>query len=133
MKKQYQLALAFIGLLFSTHALSNDQGAIGVWQTESSDKGYLHVNIEQCDDMLCGTIVNAFNLEDVITEDYEHKGKKMVWNMKAKTDTSWSGGKIWDPSADKTYKSKMSVNGDVLSVSGCVLMFCKAQKWNKVK
>lgn len=44
----------------------------------------------------------------------------------------WSGGKIYDPGAGKTYDSKMSVNPDgTLKVEGCVLMICKAQTWRR--
>jgi len=133
MKQTIRLLLTVCALaIFSTVASAED-GAVGVWQTESSDKGYLHVSMEPCDDAMCGTILDAYDLDGEPMADYEHKGKNMVWGMKGNNGTSWKGGKIWDPSADKTYKSKMSVSGDVLSVSGCVLMFCKSQKWTRVK
>ena len=32
----------------------------------------------------------------------------------------------------KIYNSKMSLSGNTLSVSGCILIFCKAQNWTKV-
>jgi len=91
------------------------------------------VLIEECGDALCGKIVNAYNLENEVTADYEHVGKQMLWDMKASGTSSWKKGKIWDPSKDKTYKSKMSLNGDTLSVSGCVLIVCRAQDWIRVK
>jgi uncharacterized protein (DUF2147 family) len=44
----------------------------------------------------------------------------------------WVDGKIYDPNDGKTYKSKMSVSADgTLKVSGCVMVFCKAQTWTK--
>jgi uncharacterized protein (DUF2147 family) len=44
----------------------------------------------------------------------------------------WADGRIYDPNDGKTYKSKMSIGADgVLKVSGCVLVFCKAQSWTK--
>ena len=44
----------------------------------------------------------------------------------------WEDGKIYDPNDGKTYKSKMSIGADGnLKVSGCVLVFCKAQTWTK--
>jgi len=82
---------------------------------------------------VCGKIENAYDLEDEVIADYEHIGKNMVWDMKASGATSWKKGKIWDPSKDKTYKSKMSLSGDVLSVSGCVLFVCRGQDWTRVK
>ncbi len=45
---------------------------------------------------------------------------------------NWVDGKIYDPNDGKTYKSKMSIGADGnLKVSGCVLVFCKAQTWTK--
>ncbi|HZZ68650.1 MAG TPA: DUF2147 domain-containing protein [Phenylobacterium sp.] len=44
----------------------------------------------------------------------------------------WGDGKIYDPNDGKTYKAKMSVAPDgALKVSGCVLVFCKAQTWTR--
>lgn len=119
-------------IFFATNAASESDGVLGTWQTESSDKGYLHVLIEKCGDALCGKIVNAYNLENEVSPDYKHVGKQMLWDMKASGDSSWKKGKIWDPSKDKTYKSKMSLNGDTLSVSGCILIVCRAQDWIRV-
>lgn len=127
------IMLPLLAVFFTTEALSSDQDAVGVWQTESSDKGYLHVSIEQCDKSLCGTILRAYNLQDEINTDYEHIGKSMVWGMESSSDSNWKGGKIWDPSSDKTYNSKMTLKDDVLSVSGCVLFICKAQAWVRVQ
>lgn len=105
---------------------------IGTWKTETSEEGYLHVDIESCDDRMCGTIIAAFNTQDEPGVDYEHLGKPMIWDMKAAGDNKWSKGKIWDPSADKTYKSKMVLNGDTLEVSGCIAVFCKSQVWQRL-
>ena len=45
----------------------------------------------------------------------------------------FKGGTIWDPSEDKTYNSKMTIKGKDISVEGCILFFCKAQLWERVK
>jgi len=119
-------------LVISTSA-AEDDSVIGTWRTEASEKGYLHVAIEKCDEALCGKILAAYNLQDEVNADYEHVGKNMVWDMKSTGAASWAKGKIWDPSKDKTYKSKMSLNGDTLSVSGCVLIVCRGQDWTRVK
>ena len=58
--------------------------------------------------------------------------------MISKGDGQYANGKIWDPSSNnddgskKIYNSKMSLSGNTLSVSGCILIFCKAQNWTKV-
>ncbi len=139
MKCTSKILLSIILILIATSAASQSDSAegkdevVGTWQTESSKKGYLHVLIEPCGDALCGKIVNAYTLEGEVSEGYEHVGKQMLWDMKARGDGLWTKGKIWDPSKDKTYKSKMSLNGDTLSVSGCVLIVCRSQDWTRVK
>jgi len=125
-----QLALL---LLHGSASFANDSAVLGLWQTASTDKGYLHVSIEECDSALCGVIVAAYNLQDEADPNYEHIGKNMVWDMKSKGSSSWSKGKIWDPSKDKTYKSKMSLKDDTLSVSGCIVFVCRGQDWSRVK
>lgn len=106
MISKYRLIFSFALLTFSSQLFSADSGIVGVWKTESSDKGYLHVSIDNCGDAVCGTILKALSLEDEPNADYEHLGKNMIWDMKSNGSDSWSKGKIWDPSKDKTYKSK---------------------------
>ncbi|MFK7854465.1 MAG: DUF2147 domain-containing protein [Granulosicoccus sp.] len=131
--KSYLFTILSALLLFGSASFANDTAVLGLWQTESTDKGYLHVSIEVCDSALCGVIVAAYNLQDEADPNYEHLGKNMVWGMKSKGISSWSKGKIWDPSKDKTYKSKMSLNDDTLSVSGCIVFVCRGQDWSRVK
>ena len=63
----------------------------------------------------------------------ENIGKRMIWGMQANGDGSYSGGKIWAPDRDKVYSSKMSLSGNALEVSGCVLVVCRAQSWTRVQ
>jgi len=60
-------------------------------------------------------------------------GKKIIWDMEAQGDGSYSGGKIWSPDRDKTYKSKMTLSGSKLAVEGCVMMICRdGGTWSRV-
>lgn len=114
--------------------MAGAQDVSGIWQTEAGDTGgFLHVSIAPCGDKVCGTINRAFDQNSQVVDGYEHVGKPMIWDMAADGDGKWSKGKIWDPSADKTYKSKMELSGDTLNVSGCVLVICKSQSWRKVQ
>lgn len=126
----FSLTIMLLGV--STSAIANDTIA-GIWKTESSERGYLHVKIEPCEEFICGTILTAYDLADQPNEAYEHLGENIIWDMNAQGPNSWNRGKIWDPTSDKTYKSKMSLNGNVLSVSGCIAFFCKAQDWTRVE
>ena len=60
-------------------------------------------------------------------------GKKIIWDMEAQGDGYYSGGKIWSPDRDKTYKSKMTLSGSKLAVEGCVMMICRdGGTWSRV-
>ena len=45
---------------------------------------------------------------------------------------NWAQGTIWAPDQDKTYDSKMSLSGNTLEVSGCVLFICRSQNWTRM-
>jgi len=112
--------------------LSAQESVVGLWQTAAKEQGFLHVSIDKCGDAYCGTIFKAMNNEGESNPDYEHLGKTMLWDMKSRDSVSWSGGRIWDPTEDKSYKSKMSLNNDVLEVSGCIAFFCRSESWTRV-
>ena len=109
--------------------------AVGLWRTEPGDTGgYLHVAVAKCGEALCGVIKQAIDKDGKPVSDYEHLGKRMLWDMKSNGDGSYSGGKIWAPDADKTYSSKMSLSGNSLEVKGCVAggLICRGQTWKRV-
>lgn len=110
--------------------------ATGTWQTEASDTGgYLHVTVKACGAALCGTIAKAFAADGSASADYEHLGKKMIWDMSADGGGAYSGGKIWAADKNKTYASKMALSGNSLTVKGCVAggAICRGQTWARVK
>ncbi|KIC07874.1 imidazoleglycerol-phosphate dehydratase [Leisingera sp. ANG-M1] len=110
--------------------------AAGLWKTEPGDTGgYLHVAVSPCGAAMCGTIQAAFSAEGAEQADYEHKGKRMIWDMASEGSGSYSGGKIWAPDSGKTYASKMSLSGNALTVKGCVAggLICRGQTWSRVK
>lgn len=105
----------------------------GIWKTQPGDEGnFGHVQIAMCEDLICGTLIRAFDGEGEEI-DSDNIGKNLVWAMKIQGNGRYRGGKIWAPDRDKTYKSKMLLDGDVLSVSGCVLVICRDQTWTRVE
>lgn len=114
---------------FSAHA--GEEDLFGIWKTERNKKGsYLYVDIQKCEDKICGVIVDAFDKNDQQVTDYPHLGKTMLWNMRPKgAPNRWGKGGIWAPDTDKKYKSGMVLNGDKLKVSGCVGPICRKQTW----
>ena len=103
----------------------------GVWKTQVDDGAYAHVTISQCGAALCGVISRTFNASGEYKS--ENIGKKLVWDMQPNGGGKYSGGKIWQPSTGKVYKSKMQMSGESLKVSGCVGPICKKQSWTRVK
>ena len=130
---QFSAIVFMLTLVLPAGFVHAEDGVTGRWQTGVGKSGFLHVFIEPCDEKMCGTIVMAFDLDGVANPDFEHIGKRMIWNMTSTSGSQWGGGKIWDPEGGKTYNSKMSVEADVLSVSGCFLLFCRAQDWTRVQ
>lgn len=107
----------------------------GVWQTEPGETGgYLHITMAPCGIEICGTIAAAFDKDGAKSADYEHLGKKMLWDMGVDGNGKYSGGKIWAPDTDKTYKSKMTLSGSNLSVRGYVGVsaFGRSMDWKRI-
>ncbi|WP_299848381.1 DUF2147 domain-containing protein [uncultured Roseovarius sp.] len=128
-----KLALSAAALILSASASFADP-VEGVWKTQPGDTGgYLHVTVSKCGEAICGVIKQAYKEGGAVSEGYEHLGKRMLWDMQAKGEGAYAGGKIWAPDRNKTYKSKMSLNGNTLKVSGCVAVICRSQSWQRVK
>lgn len=104
---------------------------MGIWKTQVDDGAYAHVKISACGAKLCGVIARTFN------DKGEYKsaniGKRLVWDMSPNGGGAYSGGRIWQPSTGKEYKSKMALAGNTLNVSGCFGPICKKQVWSRVK
>jgi len=102
----------------------------GTWKTQVDDGAYAYVKVSPCGGALCGTIARTFNQ----TGEYksENLGKKLVWDMKPAGGGVYKDGQIWQPSTDKTFRSKMALSGNTLKVSGCVGPICKKQTWSRV-
>ncbi len=129
MKKRYVLAATLL-LAGMAHAADPVDG---VWKTQPGDDGaFGYVTIGACGSKICGTLSNSF---DPSGKEFDSaaKGKRIIWDMMADGGGAYSKGKIWAPDRDKTYNSKMSLSGNVLKVSGCVLGICRDQTWTRIK
>lgn len=124
--------IAALAALVATPAFAADP-VIGLFKTQPGDTGsYAHVELYECDGGICGVIRRAFDANGAeIASDTV--GKRMIWDMAADGNGSYSGGRIWAPDRDKVYKSKMQLQGDALSVSGCVAVICRSQTWTRVR
>ena len=116
-------------ILGTSSAIAND-AALGLWKSEPGETGgYIHVQITKCGEKLCGEII------DVVENDNDTIiGEDIILNMKIRGDGYYYGGTIWAPDQDKTYRSNMTLNGDSLTVRGCVaFVLCRSQNWTRIK
>ena len=108
----------------------------GTWRTaEGESGGHLYVTIAPCGAALCGTIAKAFKAGGDPSPEYENLGKALIWDMTAEGGNAYGGGRIWAPDTGKTYKAKMALSGQTLTVKGCVAggVICRGQDWTRVK
>ena len=121
-----KLALIATITVFATPTLADN--VFGTWKSEPGDTGgYITVKIQACGGKICGTI-----LEVVGNKNKDPEGKMIIKEMIAKGGGKYSGGTIWAPDTNKTYKSKMNLNGDNLVVKGCVAFICRGQDWSRL-
>ncbi|MCF1708976.1 DUF2147 domain-containing protein [Tabrizicola sp. J26] len=128
--KSMMLAL---GLVAAATAASADP-VEGLWKTKPDDNGhYGYVQIDPCGAAFCGRLVKAFDQAGAEIAS-PNIGKQIVWDMVAQGDGAYGDGKVWSPDRDKTYSSKMQLDGNSLAVSGCVLMICRdGGTWTRVQ
>lgn len=125
------IATALAALSLSTGLAHADIS--GVFQTAPNDDGNVgHVEFYDCGALTCGKLIRSYNGNGQPIES-ANIGKNIVWDMAADGSGKWSKGRIWDPGADKTYRSKMELSGDKLKVSGCIGPICRANTWVRVK
>lgn len=124
------IALAF-GLCSAGMAMADP--VFGTWKTIPDDNGnFGHIEMAACGSKICGTLTKSFN-PDGSELDSPNTGRKIIWDMKADGNGKYSGGKVWSPDRDKTYKSKLELSGNTLAVKGCVLGICRdGGKWSRV-
>ncbi|WP_425092465.1 DUF2147 domain-containing protein [Tropicimonas sp. S265A] len=125
------LSAALAVLLLSTGTVEAD--VRGVFQTAPNDDGNVgHVEFYDCGGLTCGKLVRSFTSSGTPI-DSPNTGKDIVSGMAKQAENKWNKGRIWDPGADKTYRSKMQLDGDTLKVSGCVGPICRSNTWVRVK
>ena len=97
----------------------------GIWQTSKDDNGnFGFIQVAPCGAALCGTLIRSFDSAGKEISS-ENTGRQII----SETVASGGGeyrGKVYAPDRDKTYKSKLMLSGDQLSVSGCVLGICRS-------
>lgn len=142
-KRQFKAILTgFVATVFFAGVGNADP--TGVWLTPA---GNSHIEIRPCGEKLCGKLVwftEPRNADGTLKLDEKNKnvalrnrpllGLQMMSSFINAGDGKWTKGRIYNPEDGQTYRSKLEVKDqDTLSVSGCVLFFCKDQIWTRVK
>jgi uncharacterized protein (DUF2147 family) len=93
------------------------------------DTGASHVKFASCGNAICGNIVW---IKPGVTTPAK-VGQKIFYDMKPNGANSWSGT-AFNPEDGKTYTGKMSLSGNTLTTSGCVMggMICKSTTWTRL-
>jgi len=136
------LAAALVAtLLFvatSAMALVERTTAVGQWKTIDDETGEAKsiVKIYEVDGKLYGRVdrllLNPGALCDKCEGDDHNKpieGMVVLWGMTADGDGEWSGGKIFDPQKNKTYRCSIWLKDGNLMVRGYLGPFFRTQKW----
>ncbi len=133
------------GLVLAVVAAGNAYADVeGTWLSED---GGSHILIKPCGEKMCGEVVwlkepldkNGNAKVDIRNKDESLRdqpiiGLFLIWDMSAAGDGKWKNGKIYNPRDGKTYNSKMElVDANSLKVTGCILIFCKSEKWTRVE
>ncbi|KQU50810.1 hypothetical protein ASG72_13285 [Bosea sp. Leaf344] len=117
------LSAAIIGLsALAWAAPAAAQDVTGVWLR---DTGASKVRFTRCGDALCGTLSW---LKD--PSGPAKVGQRIFYDMKPAGPGKWSGS-AFNPEDGKTYSGTMTLSGDGLTTSGCVLggLICRSVQW----
>lgn len=97
---------------------------LGTWRTARDDNGNSGlIQVKACGAALCGTLVKSFDAAGKQMES-PNVGRKIIWDTVAAGDGEYRG-MVYSPDRDAEYKSRLVLNGDKLSVSGCRIGICR--------
>ena len=105
----------------------------GRWRTAPDDNGNTGiVTVDDCGNRVCGTLTEAFDGAGQPMSS-PNVGRQIVWDMEPQGSGRYRNGRVWAPDRDQTYNARMEMAGDRLTVSGCVLMFCRDAVWTRAR
>ena len=127
-----KLVLIAAAMMLAAPVMADD--VFGTWRTIADDNGNSgHVKVSACGAKVCGVLVQSFDKNGKAFKS-ANQGKRLMWDMVNNGGGKYSGGKVWAPDRDKTYKGKLVLSGNTLDVKGCVGPICRSGgKWKRVK
>lgn len=124
-------------LAFSNAAQAAPEDALGRW-LNAKETGYFE--IARCGDSVCGTIIGGKAQggpeRDVHNPDPNLRGRPLVglrfMEGYRRTDTGWTGGRIYDPGRGRWFGSELRPMPDgSLHMKGCLGPVCQTQVWHR--
>jgi uncharacterized protein (DUF2147 family) len=125
MRMRFKLMMAGAGLTLAASVMpALAQDVTGTWLR---DTGASRVRFAKCGEAMCGTLAW---LKD--TSGPAKVGQRIFHDMKPSGPGKWSGS-AFNPEDGKTYSGTMTLAGDSLTTSGCVMggMICRSVKWSR--
>lgn len=105
-----------------------DHAAIhGFWSPPEGGR----VEIRPCGDALCGHVRDGGTAPP---GESTYDGHLLLEKFRYGGGLSWDDGKIHDPRAGRSYKSKLRLlDENRLKVRGCLWIFCGSQVWTRIE
>jgi uncharacterized protein (DUF2147 family) len=131
------MRVAFAALFLSAALTSQAaaQSPIGTWRTPPNAEGaYADVRLAPCangENTLCGVIARVYDSPAGVPDV---TGRVIIRDM-VESGGRWSGGTVWAPDEDRTYRARLTLQADSLRVEGCVLggVICRGQTWARLE
>lgn len=104
---------------------------LGLWLTAPDRKGQVaHIHATPCGASLCGTILRTFDRQGnpVTTPNL---GKRVFWDMQPTAPGRYEG-RGWLPLKNMQFDGQMHLQGNKLTVRGCIGPLCQSQIWTRV-
>lgn len=125
-------SFAAMGLVAALAVPAGAEPVLGTWRTGPDSKDqYAHVVVERCAQDICGTIARAFDEQgrEIRTPNL---GKRVFWGLEPAGGNRYEG-RAYVPAHDRTYDGELVLEGDRLTVRGCLGPVCRSQKWRRVR
>ncbi|MBB5722782.1 uncharacterized protein (DUF2147 family) [Loktanella ponticola] len=129
-----KILLAAVAAMAMATTATAQEAVYGEWKSQPGETGgYIHVRLGPCGANVCGEIT-----EVVGNDNTSIVGRTIIQNMAPQGGGAYSGGTIWAPDTDKTYKADMTMNGNSsLVVRGCVGictgLTSRSQTWSRIR
>jgi uncharacterized protein (DUF2147 family) len=119
--------LVFVGL---TAVQAHSASPEGVWRTQADAKGQVaDVAATRCGPYYCGTITKVYDTAGKSVRA-PTIGTRVFWNM-AGAGPEYKG-RAYVPAHKREYKAKMTVQGNRMTVKGCLGPVCQSQVWTRI-